>query len=141
LKKAPFHRPLANKKESSQEKWQLSFSLLRSQSSHGRFLRSSGLLHLQDRKTPLLYVLPSLHLSPLDSSAVALSHRHHGWLTSYALNQGTPKGLMLNFFRAVPRSQCYTFLVPRQFPPCGGCSMPQHRHSFTKKKLSMSWNA
>jgi hypothetical protein len=76
----PFHRPLANKKKSSQEKWQLFFSLLRSQSSHVHFLRSAWLQHLQNRSQASPDVKPFLHLSPRHFLAVALSTSHHGWL-------------------------------------------------------------
>jgi hypothetical protein len=67
--------------------------LLRSQSSHVHFLRSAWLQHLQNRSQASPDVKPFLHLSPRHFLAVALSTSHHGWRTSLALNQGTPKGL------------------------------------------------
>ena len=36
---------------------------------------------------------------------------------------------------AVARSHPFTSSLARQFPVCGGCSMPQHRHPFTKKSF------
>ena len=57
----PLHRPLANKKKSSQEKWQLFFSLLRSQSSHVHFLRSSWLLHPQHKPAREMRVSVCVH--------------------------------------------------------------------------------
>jgi hypothetical protein len=93
LKKPPFHRPLARKSITAPKKEPLYFSLLRSQSSHVHFLRSAWLKHLQNRSRASSDVKPFLHLSPRHFLAVALSTSHHGWRTSLALNQGTPKGL------------------------------------------------
>jgi hypothetical protein len=74
-------------KKSSSEKEQLFFfALLRSQSPHVHFLRSSGLLHPQYSFISFCFVnYASLHsavlcLSPLIFSAVALSHSHRGLL-------------------------------------------------------------
>ena len=57
----PFHRPLATKKKSSSEKEQLFFCCLRSQSPHGRFLRSSGLLRPQHKPARKMRVSVCVH--------------------------------------------------------------------------------
>lgn len=63
----PFHRHFtAQKKEQLRKKAALFFALFRSSSSHGRFLRSSGLLHPQFSFIPLR----SASYAPLLSSSI-----------------------------------------------------------------------
>ena len=86
----PFHRYFtAQKKWGSQKIGNLIFSAARSSSSHVLFLRSVGRLHPQYRFIPLRFAsYTPLYFSrimpaALRFSAVALSHRHRGWLRSH----------------------------------------------------------
>jgi len=107
----PFHRPLATKKKSSQEKWQLFFCCLRSQSPHGRFLRSSGLLHPQYRFITLRCA--ALHSSSIASAAPCFfsgcSFAQPSGFAPLSLCIGIRNAVAdLYFFPAVTRSQPYS---------------------------------
>jgi hypothetical protein len=60
-----------------------------------------------------------------------------GSAKSYALNQGTLT-LILIFSVPFHAHISSTSLVPRSFPALWWLSVPQHRHSFSKKKLLAS---